>query len=293
MEREALVKRIAKTLESYSYESVVISNMHASFDILARSAGDTLVIKAVYNIDTIDQTIAKDIADIAYFINAEPLVVGEVSKGKKLGKDTIYNRFSINCIALDSLEHLLDKVRLRIASKSVGTKIEIDRQRLRSLRLLNGLSLDDLAKSTNISKDTLYKLEKSGGYASGETVAKTEKRLGDVIRLNATNMEVRRYEVSGKSYKFGKTGVKAVRLNSSPFNIIGKGRYFYEVATDSNPRTMKKKAALLSDIHEHFEDNYQFFISSKKRSKFYGIRVLSKKKLDEIGSEDELLSEID
>ena len=47
MHRENIVKEVERILESYSYENVVISNMHASFDILARNRLRTIVIKVV------------------------------------------------------------------------------------------------------------------------------------------------------------------------------------------------------------------------------------------------------
>ncbi len=293
MDRENLVKKVAKILESYSYESVVIGNMHASFDILARNKTHTVVVKAVCNIDTVDRKMAQDLKDIAAFMDAQPIVVGIESKGKKLSKDTMYSRFSIDCICADSFEHVLDGVNLSVASKYVGAKAEIDKDRLRSLRMLNELSVEGLAKSMSVSKNTIYKLEKFGGYASLETIDKTEKLLGESIRTSYSSKEVRRYKLAGREFRIGCTGIEAVFLSRSPFNIIGKQKNRYEIGTPSNPRTMKKKAVIFKKISQSFDSNYPFFISEKKDGKYEGVRVLSKKKLSKIQSESELVSEID
>ncbi len=293
MHRENIVKEVERILESYSYENVVISNMHASFDILARNRLRTIVIKVVYNIDTIDRKMAKDIFDVASFMDAEALIVGEVSKDKRLGKNVVYTRFSVNCVSVESFESVLDGINIPLASKYVGTKAEVDKERMKNLRMLSGMSLSGLAKSAKVSKDTLYKLEKFGGYASLGTVERTEARLGDSVRLNRISIGVHEYKISGNSYKIGRTDIKAVYLNSSPFNVIGKRKNYYEASMESNPRTMKKKAKVFAQIMESFENNYSFFISDKKDGKFDGINVISKKKLSKIESESELVSEIE
>ncbi len=293
MHRENIVKEVERILESYSYENVVISNMHASFDILARNRLRTIVIKVVYNIDTIDRKMAKDIFDVASFMDAETLIVGEVSKDKRLGKNVVYTRFSVNCVSVESFESVLDGINIPLASKYVGTKAEVDKERMKNLRMLSGMSLSGLAKSAKVSKDTLYKLEKFGGYASLGTVERTEARLGDSVRLNRISIGVHEYKISGNSYKIGRTDIKAVYLNSSPFNVIGKRKNYYEASMESNPRTMKKKAKVFAQIMESFENNYSFFISDKKDGKFDGINVISKKKLSKIESESELVSEIE
>lgn len=293
MQRENIIKAVARVLESYSYENVIISNMHASFDILARNKLKTLVIKVVYNIDTIDRRMAKDMIDVALFMDADPLIIGEVSKGKRLGKSVVYSRFSINCVSIESFESVLDNINIPLASKYVGTKAEVDKDRMKSLRVLSGMSLSSLAKSANVSKDTLYKLEKFGGYASLGTVERTEARLGDSVRFNKMTRVVHEYKVSGVSYKIGHTDIKAVYLNSSPFNIIGRRKNYYEAGIESNPRTMKKKAKLFAQIMECFENNYSFFVSERKDGKFDGINVISKKRLSKIESESELVSEIE
>ncbi len=292
MHRENIVKEVAKILESYSYENVVISNMHASFDILARNRNRAIVIKVVYNIDTVDRKMAKDIFDVAAFMDANPLIVGEVSKDKKLGRNVVYTRFSINCVSIESFESVLDGINIPLASKYVGTKAEVDKDRMKSLRMLSGMSLSELAKSAKVSKDTLYKLEKFGGYASLDTVERTEARLGDSVRLNKVSIGIYEYKISGDSYKIGHTDIKAVYLNSSPFNVIGKRKNHYQASIESNPRTMKKKANVFTQIMKSFENNYSFFISDKKDGKFDGINVISKKKLSKIESESDLVSEI-
>lgn len=293
MDREILVRRTTKILESYSYQSVVIANMHASFDILARNKTHALVVKVVCNIDTVDGKMAKDLRDIAAFMGADPMVVGIESKGKRLSKDVLYSRFSVDCISADSFEDWLDGINFPIASKSVGAKTEIDKDRLRGLRILNELSVENLAEGMKVSSGTLYKLEKSGGYASLKTIEKTEKMLGESIRLSYSRKEVCKYSASGRDFRIGSTGIEAVFLSSSPFNIIGKQKNYYEIGTQSNPRTMKKKAIFFKNLSEHFESDYPFFISEKKDGRYAGVKVISKKKLARIQSESELISEID
>ncbi len=287
MKRDHIAKAAARELEAGGFATVLASNMHTFADVFAQGAGGKLIIKAVHNIDSVTRKEAVDLFRLSQFIGAEPLVVGEKSKESRLKRGVSYYRFSIRCISPEMLADITANPTPLLASKSVGLKVRIDGTRLRKLRKMSGAGISELARAVKISSSTLYKHEHETSYAAAVTVSKLERVLGESIKAEGSQLYKR---VPLHSGRLEKTGLRALRLNSAPFDIVAKNRNYFEISLDANSRTMAKRAAFFSEIRERFENNYPFFISSMKKSKVLGVPVIGKKDMAAIESEDELLN---
>ena len=74
--------------------------------------------------------------------------------------------------------------------------------------------------------------------------------------------------------------------------MVAKEKNYYEISLDANSRTLAKRAMFFSAIRETFDNNYPFFLSSRKHGRIEGVPVVGKKELRVIDSEEELLNRI-
>ncbi len=286
MKKEGVVRGIEKELEDNGYSTAVARNMQTCIDVFATKLGKTIAIKAVHNIDSATRSEAGSLFKIASFLGAEPVIIGESSRNGRLERSVIYKRFSVNCIASDSLE-MLEEHRIHyLASRSVGVKARIDGARLRQLRKMSGMSASRLARWAGVSKETVYRYEHGGGYASGRLAEKIGRLLGGDIAVNAGEEEAPR---AGGGRKFERTGMMAVEIRNAPFDMVARSANRYEISYDANPRTVSKRAEFFGSLRSLLDSNYPFFISRKREGSVNGIPMLKHDTVRRLRSEKELL----
>lgn len=289
MKKDKVLRKVIRNLESSDYSIVTVRNMHSCMDILAKKLESMLAIKVVYNIDAMTKEEAEALGKVGEFFNAEPVIVGSVSKSKELAEDIVYTRFSTTCISEESIDIVSEAKTSYMASKAFGVKVAIDSTRMRHLMKLNNLSAGTLARIIGVSKDTVYRHENSfvNNYASLKVAKKMEKVLNGKI---TTSSRQRKSSRSNKTKTLANTKLGAVEFSNAPFDLAAKGINHYEISYDANPRTMAKRAALFKELQDTFEGNYPFFVSNSRNGEVKGIPVISGKTLAKADSESELLS---
>ncbi|MCL5239264.1 MAG: helix-turn-helix domain-containing protein [Candidatus Marsarchaeota archaeon] len=287
MKRDRIAKDAERELSSSGFATVLASNMHTFVDLFAEGPGGKFIIKAVRNIDSITKKEAVALSRLSQFMGAEPLVVGEASKKSKLERGVSYYRFSIRCISPEMLAEVASGDRTLVASKSVGIKVKIEGSRLHALRKMSGMSVTELARRVSVSSSTLYKHEKETDYASIATVSRLERVLGTVRADESAGNNSKEQPKAGL---LENTGLRALRLMHPPFDIVAKDRNYFEISLDANFRTLVKRAELFNAIRDTFQNNYPFFISSKKKGKVMGVPIVGKNDMKTVESEEELLN---
>lgn len=287
MEKSELVKRAASELDGYGFATVLAGNMHTLVDVLAERHGRKLMIKAVTNIDSVTQDEARELEKLAWFLHAEPVILGVCSKSGTLRSGTSYNRFSLRCIPLSMLQKVASNQPGFIASKSLGSKVAIDSAKLARLRKLMDIGLSELSKKVTVSRSMLYKHEHGYLYASSVTVAKLESVLHGSIRQDKEILPKEGPLL--RPSQFANTNMQTLRLKFAPFDMVVKSRNYYEVSFEANERTMVKRATLFSAIRETFESNYPFFVSEKRGGKIRDVPVIKRQELMSSKSESDLL----
>jgi predicted transcriptional regulator len=286
MKRDRIITETEKELNANGYSTVLASNMHTCADVFAERLGRKFVIKIVYNIDSVTRKEAESLSKLSEFLDAEPLILASFSKNAKLRPNINYRRFSITCISPETLPELSLSVPSLFASKSVGIKAKIDSSKLQRLRKTSDLRIAELAQKSRLSKATLYKHESNDVYAAIDTITRLENVLNGSIKSESVfeNKKVKLH-----SNELARTGVRSLRLENAPFDIVAKKKNYYEISLDANIRTLIKRAALFKAIRDTFESNYPFFIN-KKGGKIKGIVVLKKEDLMKAASEEDLLN---
>lgn len=287
MKKEHLVKKLTKELEDSGYSLVIADKIRSCVDIFARKLNKKFTIKVIYNIDSAKRRETTALQKVATFLDAKPIIVGDTSKNGVLSKRVVYNRFSIACIRPDSLEHI-ETESAYVASKSVGIKAMIDAAQMQYLRRLNDLTINKLAKAAKISPATVYKHERGNAYASLENIEKLENVLNSSIKSNDKDESSHSTDIASKH--FANTKMKSITINNAPFDIIARNKNYYEISYETNSRTTTKRAELFHSINETFEDNYPFFVSDYRNGKVKGVPIISKRTLNKMKSEEELLN---
>lgn len=289
MKRDSLTRKISSWLDNSDYKVVSIEGIHSSVDILAQGKGGKFAIKVIHNIDSIGEQTINDLNKMATLFVAEPVIIGNISNNGHLERNMLYERSGARCMSYDTFRNMLSGLNPVIASKSVGAKIGISGVKLRYLRKLSNLSAGKLAEMLEVSKDTIYHHEKRGGYLARKTVEKAENIFGQKFRAEENVL----LKYSMKYNLFTGIRMHSTRIVSAPFNIIAKKNNTYEISElKANSRTLAKRAEVLKDFANSFEGNYPFFIGESKSKSLHGLSIISKKKLQNVESESELLEHI-
>lgn len=287
MKRRQMLRHAESELGSSGYATALACDMRTCADIFAQRKGDKLVIKVVHNIDSISKKEASALYKLSRFLNAEPLIIGAVSKNGRLVDGISYSRFSVRCVSPETLPHLSESEGY-LASKAFGAKVRISGARLRSVRKLGNFTVADLARRARLSKHTLYIHERADNYASISTVSRLEGVLNESIRASpATEGK----SAPQRTTRLAKTGMMAITLGCAPFDVVAKRKNYYEISFEADMRTLAKRAELFRLMRENLENNYPFFVSGA-RSSIFGIPAIKRKELMAFASEEELLNAI-
>jgi predicted transcriptional regulator len=293
MDRQHYIRTIVSILERNCFSVAYVERLRSCFDIMAEKGGRILIIKFVKNIDAVTAAEANALKKLAGFFGAETFIVGVFRKSLKLESGVRFSRHGIPCMSIDSIDTVIFRKRLAIAERFIGAKYMVDRDVIRKLRQISGLSIKRFAAETKISKDSIYRYEKGGAYATYSNLHKLENFFYEAVseksRIEPVWTDDQKTEVImdhvGHSLLF-------MRIEAAPFEMVGKGRFRYEAGRQTNQRTMVKWSILYSEIADILKNDYPFFIAEGKNSpKRVGrIPSVSRSELGSVGNEEELIA---
>ncbi len=222
-----IVKLAERMLERTGYEHC---SYFGCFDIAAKKGRKMLLLKALSNVDSIQEEQANSLKTIAANLEATALIAGERTRRERLDEDVIYHRFDIPTISTRSLDNfLMEEAEPMIASARGGLFAEIDSKLLREKRQSSGMTQSELARKAGTTKKTIYEHERANKKAPLEMAEALEKLLGHVSsplsfeakRYPAESAPRGRFEIS-VSRHFRSIGFETASVYSAPFNIIAK-----------------------------------------------------------------------
>ena len=104
--RSQLLHNIEKLLKSQGYKTSDIYDQ-GSFDIVARKKLLILLLKTFQNIDSINETNAHEMKQLANIFLASPIIIGERSRNGFLEEGVIYERYDIPTIGFETLKNMI------------------------------------------------------------------------------------------------------------------------------------------------------------------------------------------
>ncbi len=180
--RREMLQSLRRILEECGFDlSVSMETTGMCFDIMARK-GDTLVIvKALQNVDTQLQASAEELKSLGFFLKGIPLVIGERTTKSKIETGVLYLRHGLTIMNFETISEFLKEGVPPVAfSGPGGFYVEVDGDKLRSLRELKGISYGDLSRMVGVSRKSIQMYE-SGKSATIEIGMRMEEYFNTQI----------------------------------------------------------------------------------------------------------------
>ena len=271
--RSQLLHNIEKLLKSQGYKTSDIYDQ-GSFDIVARKKLLILLLKTFQNIDSINETNAHEMKQLANIFLASPIIIGERSRNGFLEEGVIYERYDIPTIGFETLKNMiLYNEYPEILADRGGYFVKIDGNVIKQYREEYSLSLKDLADLAHVSRATMYKYENEIVRANTETAMILEEILNtkvtlDIDLLKQPQKEDIEFSNVDDTLDLSKLGYGVVSTNKSPFDAVAKMKtsekqspLMANVEKNRTEKTLKRMAVPLKE----FENSKELLKMIKER----------------------------
>ncbi len=303
--RSQLLHNIEKLLKSQGYKTSDIYDQ-GSFDIVARKKLLILLLKTFQNIDSINETNAHEMKQLANIFLASPIIIGERSRNGFLEEGVIYERYDIPTIGFETLKNMiLYNEYPEILADRGGYFVKIDGNVIKQYREEYSLSLKDLADLAHVSRATMYKYENEIVRANTETAMILEEILNtkvtlDIDLLKQPQKEDIEFSNVDDTLDLSKLGYGVVSTNKSPFDAVAKMKtsekqspLMANVEKNRTEKTLKRMAFPLKDLSVVTTSEPVFIINNEKIKESIGtIPVIKSWELKEFENSKELLKMI-
>ena len=303
--RSQLLHNIEKLLKSQGYKTSDIYDQ-SSFDIVARKKLLILLLKTFQNIDSINETNAHEMKQLANIFLASPIIIGEKSRNGFLEEGVIYERYDIPTIGFETLKNMiLYNEYPEILADRGGYFVKIDGNVIKQYREEYSLSLKDLADLAHVSRATMYKYENEIVRANTETAMILEEILNtkvtlDIDLLKQPQKEDIEFSNVDDTLDLSKLGYGVVSTNKSPFDAVAKMKtsekqspLMANVEKNRTEKTLKRMAVPLKDLSVVTTSEPVFIINNEKIKESIGtIPVIKSWELKEFENSKELLKMI-
>ena len=303
--RSQLLHNIEKLLKSQGYKTSDIYDQ-GSFDIVARKKLLIVLLKTFQNIDSINETNAHEMKQLANIFLASPIIIGERSRNGFLEEGVIYERYDIPTIGFETLKNMiLYNEYPEILADRGGYFVKIDGNVIKQYREEYSLSLKDLADLAHVSRATMYKYENEIVRANTETAMILEEILNtkvtlDIDLLKQPQKEDIEFSNVDDTLDLSKLGYGVVSTNKSPFDAVAKMKtsekqspLMANVEKNRTEKTLKRMAVPLKDLSVVTTSEPVFIINNEKIKESIGtIPVIKSWELKEFENSKELLKMI-
>lgn len=303
--RSQLLKQIENLLKSQGYKTSDIYDQ-CSFDIVARKNLLILLLKTFQNIDSINESNAHEMKQLANIFLASPIIIGEKSRNGLLEEGVIYERYDIPTIGFETLKNMiLYNEYPEILADRGGYFVKIDGNVIKQYREEYSLSLKDLADLAHVSRATMYKYENEIVRANTETAMILEEILNtkvtlDIDLLKQPKKEDIEFSNGDDTLDLSKLGYGVVSTSKSPFDAVAKMKssdkhspLMANVEKNRTEKTLKRMAVPLKDLSMVTTSEPVFIINNEKIKESIGtIPVIKSWELKEFENSKELLKMI-
>jgi putative transcriptional regulator len=227
--RDILVE-ILRILHSAGFALYEVDSDYC-LQIVAKRGDTKLLIKTTINVDNERRETTEDLSSLASTFSASPLIVGNRVQRGKIEDGTLYERFNVNVVNLNTFKEAVLYRRFPVAfSRRGGLYFKIDGPTLRRLRIERGMSLGEFAAKIGVSRKAVYEYENSQMGATLNTVL----RMEEVLKTGVT-MDIDIFKWSYKKeppekspagavakqlhYKLKKIGCKAIGFSYAPIDV--------------------------------------------------------------------------
>ncbi|MFP4558571.1 MAG: transcriptional regulator [Archaeoglobaceae archaeon] len=298
-----VVDSVLRILEKSGFEVTdLVETKPRCFEIIAKKAENVLLVKVLYNIDSLKPEIAEDMKSVSILLKASPIVIGERFKFSYLDRGVVYNRYGLPVINTATLYDLIvDKIPPVIYSAPGGYYVRLDSERIREVREELGISLGVVAKELGISRRAVKKYEE-GVDTSVENALKLEDILEtnvvkaiDILRF--VGKEVNEQRDIGLSDEEAEIvdqlrylGIKVYPIRHAPFDVIFKPIDELVLTGIRQVKEIEKRAFVLDKISSTLSTDAAYIVEKSIDRDIGSVIFLVKEELDTISSSKDFVS---
>jgi putative transcriptional regulator len=311
MQRDNLIQEVRETLTNAGfYVSELYTMRSIGFDLVARRDNSLLIIKVLTNIDAMSEEVAEELRTLSFLLKGCPLIIGYKSGKGNLEHDVLYDRFGIQAINPETLKnHLLEGMPLEAYAAPGGLYVKLDREKIKTLRDEQNLSIGSFARSLKVSRRTVQMYE-DGMNATIEVALRIEDVLGDNITVP---FDILKYKQSEKYFNknsietqgfrnfqreifsiLEKVGYKVIPMERCPFEAVSQDKKkILLTCVDRYDKKLLKKAKVVSSI-SNITEKHAVIIPDKNvhKTSIEGTPLIIKKELKKANGPEDILNMI-
>ena len=302
--QQVLVNAVIKILKKAGFKVTdVVETKPRCFDIVARKEDTILLLKVLYNIDSLKYEMAEEMKNIAKLLKASPIVIGEKFKFNYLERGVVYNRYGLPAINTATFhDFIIEGIPPIIYAGPGGYYVKLDSEKLREMREKLGISLGEMAKLLGVSRRTVKKYEE-GLDTSIETALKIEEILGThVIKaIDILNFVKKDDVTTGKEPEFSEEeakiveqlkdiGVEVYPIKHAPFDIVSKADDEKILTGVRQVREIDKRAMILGKISEVLSTKAAYIVEKKIKVNVNSVVFVMKDELECVSSAKDFIT---
>jgi putative transcriptional regulator len=312
MERSEILGVTERILEKAGFRlSQRCHSKPCCYDLAAQGEKKLLFLRIQANIGNTCLNDAAELQKISGCFSALPLIVGEKTRRKPLEDDTVYSRYDVCAITVNTLEDmLLRDVYPLVEAGPGGYYIKLDGSLIRKRRQELGLSVGKLAEMVGVSRRTLYGYENEMAKASVPAAYKLEWILGapvvqttDVFQgpervcflVKARRIIAKHRFLKEVLRKLAQFDFKVTSTGRAPFDFIArcpeKGLKIIGGVADAGERNLDQRIREVKSLGEVI-GAHAVFISYGERSQDERVPLICYKVLNEMKRPEELLAQL-
>ncbi|WP_457548682.1 transcriptional regulator [Archaeoglobus sp.] len=297
-----IVESVFRILSKAGYKVTdIVETKPRCFDIVARKGDVILLIKVLYNIDSLKHEMAKDMKVVAKLLKASPIVIGEKYKNDYLERGVVYNRYGLPVVNTATFyDFVVEGIYPMVYSAPGGFFVKIDGEKLREMRERLGLSIGDLANILGVSRRTVKKYEGEVD-ASVETALKLEEVFGvEVIKaidllnfVQDENVDAK-FDFSGREGEIVRQleciGVKVYPIKHAPFDVVSQAEEENILTGVRQVKEIDKRATILGRISKVLSTKAVYIVDRKVKVEVNSVVFVMKDELQCLSSPKDFIS---
>ncbi|WP_456467752.1 transcriptional regulator [Archaeoglobus sp.] len=271
------------------------------FDIVARKDDLILILKVLYNVDSLKPEAAEEMKKLTKILEASPMVVGERFKFDFLERGVVYTRYGLPVINLATFyDFIVEGIPPYVYSAPGGYYVKLDSEKIREAREKLGISIGEMAKLLGVSRRTIKKYEE-GTDTSLPIAAKIEEILGtfaikQIDLLNFVDQEIEEEEVNFEGREgeildqLRIIGLSVYPVRQAPFDAISRVEERQILTGIKQVREIEKRARLLGKISEALETKAAYITDRDCKRRVDSVIFVLREELYSVSSPKDFIS---
>ena len=288
MKKESLLEIRTLLARAGFYLSDVCILRPSSFDFVARRDNLLLIVKVLTNIDSLNESVAKELLFLAKYLEGIPILIGEKTSSQTLEDDVVYYRHGVPIITYKTMKNYLNGMLPIISAAPGGFYASFDGEKIRRIRDAKGISVGQLARIAGVSRRTIRMYE-NGERASIEVAERIGDFLGEEVVKSINFLEM----MEKKAFEIGKginddilsllesRGMSIFPTSRSPFNALSELIDELFLVGVREKRIMER-AHLIANVSKVVEKNSVSFVEKSIRKNIEGIPIIEKSEIKKI-----------